>query len=175
MTMTEAGASAPVVFDDKGLPNPVEIHGKRIGFGTSRRDTSRKWATVEIWKLDDGGYMAHRVGYSLVYHRHDTWCKTRSGGQPGAVAAVDDLPDDADPCEDCKPVLPEYLGDDDEVRFEFPRHTFDSCTTAEKVVEALTIIRYRDGRAPSVRISGPVKAAVMEAARHDPAFAGLIR
>lgn len=152
---------------DKGMLSPVEIRGERIGFGTSEREDSLKWAEIEIYRLDEGGYMTHRLGYSLVYHRADTWERTAAGGQPGNPATVDDLPDEASPCKVCRPVPPQALGDDEEIRYEFPRHTFDSCKTAAQVIERLTVIRSRDGDPPSVRFSGPVQSALREAAERD--------
>jgi hypothetical protein len=169
--MTEASASAPEIrIFDKGMRAPVVIRGERIGFGTSERDESLAWAEIEVYRLDAGGYLAHRIGRSLVYHRADTWCRTRSGGQPGDPATVDDLPDEAEPCEDCKPKDPQRLGDTEEIRYEFPRHTFDGCPTPEKLIEALTVIRGRDGSPPSIRFSYPVKTALRMAAERDEAL-----
>jgi hypothetical protein len=164
--MPEAGT---VRIEDKGMLRPVDIHGTRIGFGTSRRPDSMAWAEIEIYKLHDGGYMTHRAGYSLTYHTADTRCLTRDGDQRGDEATVDDLPDDAEPCQRCRPESPEYLPDKAVVRFEFPRHTFDNCEDPGQVVERLTVIHHRDhGR--SVRYSKPVRDALREAARADPAF-----
>lgn len=158
-----------VTIADKGMIKPVEIHGARIGHGSSRRPDSLAWAEIEIYKLDDGGYMTHRAGYSLTYHTKNTRCMTRDNDQRGEPATVDDLPDDAEPCLRCRPEPPEYLPDAAEIRYEFPRHTFDSCATPEMVEEALTVIHHRDhGR--SVRYSKPVRDALREAQRNDPAF-----
>jgi hypothetical protein len=168
--MTVTDNQAVITISDKGMTAPVEIHGRLIGRGTSERDESVKWAVVEIYRLDEGGYLAHRAGYSLSYHRGDTWCRTRAGSRPGADATVDDLPDEAVPCPDCRPPEPRELGDEEKIRYEFPRHTFDSCKNAAEVVEHLTVIRHRDGRAPSVRFSGPVRAALGQAMSEDSAF-----
>jgi hypothetical protein len=166
--MTDA---APVVrIEDKGMRSPVEITGWKIGFGTSERDESLAWADIEIYRLAAGGYLTHRIGYSLVYHTAETHCMTREHKQKGDPATVDDLPDEAVPCPRCTPAPPQLLDDDEPIRFEFPRHTFDSCDTAAKAVEALTVIRRRDGSPPSVRYSGPVKDALAEAAQNDEAF-----
>jgi hypothetical protein len=168
MTMTDA---APVVLiQDKGMRSPVEIRGWLIGFGTSERDDSLAWASIEIYRLEAGGYMTHRIGYSLLYHSAGTTCMTRGREQKGDPATVDDLPDEAAPCPRCRPPRPQDLDDDDPIRFEFPRHTFDACDTAERTVEALTVIRHRDGTPPSVRYSQPVRDALAEAAQNDPAF-----
>jgi hypothetical protein len=166
MMMAEAGT---VLITDKGMLKPVEIHGRRIGFGTSRREDSLAWAEIEIYKLNDGGYMTHRAGYSLTYHTADTKCMTRNGDQKGEPATVDDLPDEAEPCQRCRPEQPEYLANDAEIRFEFPRHTFDNCEDPGQVEERLTVIHHRD-HGTSVRYSKPVRDAIAEARRNDTAF-----
>lgn len=154
---------------DKGMLAPVEITGPRIGFGTSERDESVSWAEIEIYKLS-GGYMVHRAGMSLIYHTRDTRCTTRERVQKGKPASVDDLPDEAVPCEQCRPAQPEYLPEGEGViRFEFPRHTFEECKAADQVVERLTVIRHRDGTR-TVQYSQPVLDAIEEAANSDPAF-----
>ncbi|HET9118325.1 MAG TPA: hypothetical protein VFN75_09695 [Pseudonocardiaceae bacterium] len=166
--MPEAEAGT-VRIEDKGMIRPVEIRGRRIGFGTSRRPDSLAWAEIEVYKLDDGGYTAHRAGYSLTYHTADTRCLTRDGDQRGDEATVDDLPDDAEPCLRCRPEPPEYLPDGARIRYEFPRHTFDNCATPEDVEQRLTVFRSREG-GQSVRYSKPVRDALRQAAQNDPAF-----
>jgi hypothetical protein len=165
MKMAEAG----VRIFDKGMAQPVTVPGVLIGKGSSRRDDSLAWAEIEIYKLEDGSYRTHRVGYSLTYHLADTRCTVRSGAQKGDPATVDDLPDDAEPCTVCRPPEPRDLGDDEPVRYEFPRHSFDGCADPAQVIEKLTVFRDRKHQ-QSVRFSGPVMAALREAARNDPAF-----
>lgn len=156
---------------DKGMRSPVVITGSRIGHGTSRRQGSPAWAEVEVWKLDGGeGYLVHRTGCSLVYHRTDTECETRDHRQRGDVAGVDDLPDDAEPCPKCRPPYPEALPDGPStIRYEFPRHAFDGCDTPEQVAEKLTVIRHRD-KTRSVQFSQPVNDCLTECAANDPGF-----
>ncbi len=156
---------------DKGMRSKVEITGTLIGHGSSRREGSPAWAEVEIWRLDGGGYLVHRTGWSLVYHTRDTSCETRDRRQRGDPAGVADLPDDAEPCPKCRPEYPEDLPDGDGViRFEFPRHSFDGCDTPEQVAEKLTVIRHRD-KTRSVQFSQPVNDCLEECARNDAGFA----
>lgn len=173
--MTETGPGVPAVrIYDRGMREPVTIAGERIGHGTSERDDSLKWAEIDIYRLHEGGYYVHRLGYSLVYHRGDTWCRTASGAQPGHPATVEDLPDEAAPCQDCRPKPPQELADDEEIRYEFPRHTFDSCKTPTDVVAALTVVRNRQGTTPTIRFSYPVKQALTEAAGRDEALYSIL-
>lgn len=170
MTMTEASASVPVVrIADKGMRAPVEIRGFRIGFGTSEEQEKTAWAEVEIYRLAAGGYLTHRIGYSLKYHTADTRCLTNRGQQKGDPATVDDLPDDAVPCEICRPAPPEYLGDEEQIRYEFPRHRFDGAETPAQVESHLTWYRNNDGT-KSVSYSQPVRDALAQAAQNDEGF-----
>ena len=162
-------ASVPIRLFDRGMRAPVEISGKRIGFGTSRNDDRLAWAEIEIYKLDDGGYITHRAGYSDVYHRLDTHCMTRSREQRGEPVRASELPSTAEPCERCRPPWPDELAGDTQVRWELPRHIFDSCTDPAQVVERLTVIRNPD-RTKSVRYSLPVKDALRQADTEDPDF-----
>jgi len=164
-----------VEIHDKGMRQPVIITGALIGHGSSRREGSPAWAEVEVWKLEDGtGYLVHRTGCSLVYHRADTKCAVRGGRQRGAPAGVDDLPDDAVPCEECQPDYPRDLPDGDAtVRYEFPRHAFDQCDSPERVAERLTVIRNRDGTRV-VQSSQPVNDCLAQCARSDPAFGAFL-
>jgi hypothetical protein len=156
---------------DRGMRSPVEITGTLIGHGSSRRDGSPAWADVEVYRLDGGGFLVHRIGMSLVFHRADTTCATRDGRQRGDPAGVSDLPDDAEPCRVCAPPWPEDLPDGEAViRFEFPRHAFDGCDSPEQVAEKLTVIRHRD-KTRSVQFSQPVNDCLEECAANDPAFA----
>lgn len=156
---------------DKGMKTPVEIIGGQIGFGTSRRDDSTAWADIRVYALDSGGYLVHRTGYSLIYHTAATRCTTREGVQRGIPASVDDLPDDAEPCQRCRPADPQRLPDGEGViRYEFPRHTFDQCDTPEQVVDKLTRIRHRD-KTTSVQYSQPVTDCLDQCVRNDEAFA----
>lgn len=174
MMMTEASAGNGVVrLQDLGMRAPVEIHGIRIGFGTSKTDEKEAWAEIEIYKLHDGGYMAHRAGYSDIYHTMSTRCETRSRDQKGEPVRASQLPRTALPCERCRPPWPEKLRPDDEVRWELPRHIFDSCNDPVQVVERLTVIRNNRDKTKSVRYSRPVRDALREAASVDPEFAAM--
>lgn len=132
-----------------------------------------RWVTFELYHLADGGWLVHRTGLSDVYHRADTRCQTRTGRASGDPASVDDLPDDAVPCQRCRPPVPEQLqGTSGEIRYEFPRHTWDECPTPWIVKEKLTTIKSRDGSV-SVVTSDPVAELLRSAARRYPEFSEL--
>ncbi len=133
-----------------------------------------RWVEFELYALDNGQWLIHRVGRSNVYHRIDTRCTTRTGRQSGDPAGANDLPDDAVPCLVCRPEDPEYLPNGPgTVRFESDRHTTDLCPTAYLVKAKLTTVRSRDGSV-STFTSDPVGQLLRGAARRYPEFAGLI-
>jgi hypothetical protein len=154
-----------------GRTRNTEIDGELLCPGvTTKNRRSRHWVEIEIYRLASGGYLIHRAGMSYVYHRADTSCTVKSGAAKGEPATVDDLPDEAVPCGACRPPYPEDLADDEQVRFEFPRHTFDKCETAAQVIEKLTTIYKPDGSV-EIRTPAPVRELLEYAAAADPEFA----
>jgi hypothetical protein len=138
-----------------------EWDGELAAHDSTRLGGKPRWAEISVWKLDGGGWLVHRQGRSLIYHREGTTCRTAIGRKPGAVAIVHDLPDDADPCDVCNPPYPEELGEDEKVRYEFPNHTFEEAGDVAGVLRALTTYRDRRTGKVTVRVSGPV-ASVLE-------------
>jgi hypothetical protein len=133
-----------------------------------------RWAEIELYLLDNGAWLAHRTGMSVVYHRADTRCRTRAGGQSGEPACIDDLPDEAVPCVICQPRAPQFLaGTPGEIRFEFPRHTWDEAPTPQLLKLRLTTSRSRDGTV-SVFTSDLVAELLRNAAKIHPEFAPLL-
>lgn len=147
----------------------TEFDGTRIA-GPVTSGNQPRWLSMTIYKAASGGYILHRVGMSVVYHEAETSCQTILGQKSGSPATIVDLPDEALPCERCSPPYPADLGDTEQVRFEFPRHTIDKCADARGVVEKLTTINPRGGQ-KTIRISEPVGSLLAEAAAADPEFA----
>lgn len=132
---------------------------------------SKRWVEIKLYRLDDGSYLVHRIGQSVVYHTAGTTCLTSVGRQSGDPAKVDDLPDEAVPCETCRPPQPWTLDSDDPVRYEFPRHTIDTCSTPAEVIKRLTTMRERRTRRATTVVSEPVRELLGNAARTDGRFA----
>lgn len=133
-----------------------------------------RWFTMELYALDEGGWLVHRTGWSVIYHRRDTLCMTRGGRKRGDPASVNDLPDDAVPCTFCQPPYPRYLPDEPgTIRYEFPRHSWDRCPTPVAVKARLTTVRSPDG-GTSEFISAPVDELLRAAAAIYPEFAPLL-
>lgn len=154
---------------------PVEFEGELIA--EQARRGGRRWPEFRIWRLAAGGYMAQRVGCSIVYHTAATRCVTKQRSQRGSPATIENLPDDAEPCEFCNPPYPEDLGDTEQIRFEFPRSSMRRFRTARQVIKFFTLWRDPESGETVQRVTKPVQALLEQAAAKDSAFAedGVLR
>lgn len=153
-----------------------EIVGTLIGHGDNREEGRDHWVDVDIFRLADSGNLAvHRAGMSLVYHfKGNTTCKLASGKPKGLQALPQDLPEGAVSCDVCLPPWPEDLREDEEIWFEFPRHSVKVFKTAEEVAEDLFEIRGKRnvaGSSRSVQFGAPALRALAAARDTDPEFA----
>lgn len=160
----------------KGRFRDTEIDGVLVAPKVStRRPGSPRWFELELYQLASGKFLVHRASYSLIYHHPNTACTVKTGRQRGdPISSLDELPDDAEPCTQCRPPWPEKIADMADagqlmpVRYEFPRHTFDECATPADVVDNLITIRNRDGTVHTFT-SAPVEQ-LLEGAARNPAF-----
>ncbi|MGH3300401.1 MAG: hypothetical protein ACRDOK_01760 [Streptosporangiaceae bacterium] len=141
-----------------------EISGKLIGQAGTNTSKPR-WMTITLYRLDSGGLLLHRAGYSRVYHDNTGRCRTSTGKVSGEPCTWRELPDDAVPCMRCQPADIEYLGETETVKFEVPRHTFDECATPEEVDRRLM------PRDPGRDMSEPSRSVLDQARVNDPEFA----
>jgi hypothetical protein len=149
-----------------------EIHGEQIGHESTRKPRIPRWVEITVYRLDDGsGWTIHRVGQSLVYHVSDTACHTARGDQSGEPALLADLPSDAHSCNECMPPYPTELYDDERIRFEFPRHSFDTFRTPAEATEFLMTVRDRETGRPSTVLTEPVAALLRQCRENDPDWA----
>lgn len=150
----------------------TEIEGRLLGrYVTTRGPRSVRWVEMGVYKLDNGGYVAHRIGRSLVYHQASGGCTTVSDRLSGDPALPGELPGEAASCDRCQPPWPEDLESDEEVRFEFDRHTFNECDEPADVVRKLTSLRDRRSGIRSHVVSDPVRELLAICAAEDPEFA----
>lgn len=165
-----------ILIKDRFRP-PQAYEGEEIGRSTSRRQGSLSWVDMFAYRLEDSqaGYLLWRIGMSTIYHTAGTECTTFSGRQRGDSATIDDLPDDAQPCPKCRPPHPLDLGDDEPIRFEFPRNTVDLCPEPRSMVTTLTTMHTRGTQVRTVAVSEPVKDLLAMCVRNDPAFADAVR
>jgi hypothetical protein len=142
----------------------------------SGQELPLRWFEVSMYRMDppSTGFLAMRVSMSNIYHRPDTRCVTRTGEQKGSPATVDDLPAEAVPCPVCRPAFPLDLGDEEVIRFEFPRYTFDR-GNAKDVLAKLVEVRRRGSAGTTTFMSEPVATLLGKLRTHVPEFAELGR
>lgn len=147
------------------------FRGELIAEADTKGRPPRRWVEIRLYALDDGKFMVHRIGQSMVYHQADTDCQTSTRRQSGDPAKTEDLPDGAQSCDRCEPPYPDELEPGEAIRLEWPRHTIDVVDTPDEVIRRLTTMRQRRGRMNSRIISEPVRDLLTEAARNDERFA----
>jgi hypothetical protein len=78
----------------------LQFEGKILGESSSFRRGSTRWIEFVLYKTENGSYILSRVGISLVFHSVTCPLVKRYGLVEGKV---DELAEDALPCEDCLP------------------------------------------------------------------------
>jgi hypothetical protein len=154
-----------------------EWEGALIAPVTTQRpahsDRRPRWLEMNLYRLDSGGYLLHRLGHSVVYHLAGGPCAFK-----GEEVTVEALPDDAVRCEDaplprgpvCAPPWPQDLADDEVVLLEQVRHTIDQAPDPRAIVERASTANHRKESVRSVGISQPVKEMIRKAAANDDGF-----
>jgi hypothetical protein len=137
--------------------------------GQSLDRPRRRWGENAVWKLESGRYVLLRAAFSTIYHTNPTTCTVAGGSQSGDVATLDDLPDDAYPCWNCHAPDVDDLGDQEKIRFEFPRRTIDQCETPAQVVSRLTDSRKYSG-VRSTSLPEPARDLIEQCMLNDPDF-----
>lgn len=127
------------------------ISGTVIGESTTNSSKLR-WMRIVLYRLDAGKLLLHRASYSRVYHDNSGKCRDVTGRVSGSPIEAHQLPDDAEPCTRCRPADTEYLGATETVKFEFPRHTFDTCDTPDEVEAKLAPRGTRGWSEPSLSV-----------------------
>jgi hypothetical protein len=157
-----------------GTTPPQEWDGELAEEETTRTGERSRWVEFRVYDLDNGDWLAHRAGMSLVYHRPNTTCRTATGRKPGVLMLAGTLPGDAEPCDTCRPPYPDQLGDGSQVRFEVPRHTVNRAATAAELVDILTTARNRITGMTTVKISDPVASLLARLAENYDEFANVM-
>lgn len=87
-------------FQVKDGSRTLQFNGKLLGESSSWRRGSTRWIEFSLYRTDNGSYVLSRVGVSLVFHGAACALVKRYGLVEGSV---DNLSEDAIPCEECNP------------------------------------------------------------------------
>jgi hypothetical protein len=173
----DPGEHGTITISDR-ITGRMEITGTLIGMIDTRDgapgqflDYPRsRWGVNRVVKLGNGGYVLIREAFSLVYHTEPTTCRTTTGAQMGDVGTWEDIEDySAVPCWKCHPPHEDDLGDDEQIRVEFPRRSVDQCENPAQVIIQLARRRASTG-IRSVDLPEPARALIAMCQVHDPDF-----
>ena len=78
----------------------LQFNGRLLGESSSWRRGSTRWIEFKLYKTENGSYILSRVGVSIVFHSAICPLVKRYGLKEGSV---DELKNDALPCEECNP------------------------------------------------------------------------
>lgn len=141
------------------------------------RDEPRlRWSLNVVWRLAGYRWALYRASMSVVYHAINTDCRTMGPGGPGTgslrgtACKVADMPDEAEPCWRCRPLPPDDLPDDADVRFEFPRQSVEIFESPERLSKRMVAHRKISGD-EVVGLSGPARALLEQCRENDEDFA----
>ena len=104
-----------------------------------------RWVEMALYRHADGGYVLHRVGKSVLFHKLPNECG-KGREQAGTRTRIGQLEDDA--VAHARPLFPNdkpclkvhelQTGDDFEYAMEADRPIVDRCEIPEHVIDALT-------------------------------------
>jgi hypothetical protein len=157
--MTSAIKMRSYRLKDKMAPD-VEFTGVQLGFATTETPQATRWTEVTIYRTEGGQYVIHRIGRSVLFHRHDGVCNT---GIPTAFKDVDpDEIEDLERCQKCGARFIDEYGPDEIIDLEMDRFNVDVCAP-EQVGKTLELTR-EDG---TKFISHVAQRALLEALGAD--------
>lgn len=117
------------MYEVKDGTRILQFNGKLLAESSSWRQGSTRWIEFELYKTENGSYVLSRVGISLIYHGAACPLVKRYGL---TEVHVDEIDDDATPCETCDV--------NDEVMLVFPeknRHWAQVSDDPDAVLDAL--------------------------------------
>lgn len=138
----------------------LQFNGTRLAHSSTETSDSLRWIEIEIYKTEKGRYVIHRIGVSLVYHKHKGKCNGK-----GVPIKLGDLERDSIPCKECGAPKYSFTNDDLDVVVdaEQDRHTTDVCKASE-VQDRLMVKPYRG----EPFLSSPARKALDQAIAADP-------
>ena len=141
----------------------LTFEGALLGESSSYRRGSTRWIEFELYKTESGSYVLSRVGVSLVFHSGACELVNKYGLHD---ASVEDLSEDATPCEQCSPTF--------EAQLVFPekyRYWAQVSDDPQAVLDAL--YKYDEGGARY--LTWVARRVLEEAADNDPEIDSVYR
>jgi hypothetical protein len=158
LSMTEDAQSSQTFVIQDPLHRNREFTGVKVGEASTESQGYPRWTTLDLYRRDeDGFYVLHSIGHSVVYHTVGSACNSGTQTEP------DKLPLDAEPCEKCKPADPPV----GPVAMENSLIKLFICETVGDVHKAVT---HTDRKTGLVSVSHVAQRLLMDAARNDPGF-----
>jgi hypothetical protein len=87
--------------DAAGQPQKRFTGAKLAHTSTGEHRNLPRWLTLDLFLKQDGTYILHRIGYSVVYHSVEGPCE---GGEKMTYATLADITDEGEPCTKCHPI-----------------------------------------------------------------------
>lgn len=183
--METKGTTSPpfevhILQDAAGQPKK-RFTGKLLAHvSTGEHRSLPRWLTLDLYLKQDGTYILHRVGYSVVYHK-----RPQDGGCPGGeLVTIDDLVEitdgDGEACPKCRPVPFKKIMETDEsdplfeemvsLEHNYPK-VIELASVSEIVKELEFVPKNSVKKIPT--ISRPGQELLLRAAALDPRIAGL--
>jgi hypothetical protein len=147
----------------------AEFDGELYAESTSDDGQRARWIELNLFRTETG-WAVHRASRSILYHRADTTCRTPKQARPGIRSTAERLPEDAEPCGQCRPPEADVMAPDSPVRIEVPRHNVHFMDTEAQVVGDLTM----DRRTGTPYWSQPVVELLLAAGKRHPEFLALM-
>jgi hypothetical protein len=128
MSTTEIDLGPTTHYELTDPKQGVEFDGWLLAHVTSESPNYPRWTTMDLYQSTTGAYAVMTVGHTVVYHAADSTCNSVD------PIDADELPEDAEPCANCRPSrTPMGL-----VKMEQPRPTLYKCRDADAVRKAVS-------------------------------------
>lgn len=88
-----------ILQDAAGQPRKRFVGKLLAHVSTGEHRKLPRWLTLDLYLKQDGTYVLHRIGYSVVYHAVDG-CE---GGEKITYAELLEITDEGEACPKCKP------------------------------------------------------------------------
>lgn len=177
---TTAPPFKTVILQDTAGQPKKRFTGKLLAHvSTGEHRNLPRWLTLDLYLKQDGTYVLHRVGNSVVYHRVDGPCE---GGEVMTYITLLNITDEGEACTKCHPAsfddIAELVESEHEDRYvkevslEHNYYKVIELADPREIVKELEFIpKSSVKKIPT--ISRPGQELLLRASAHDPRIAGL--